>query len=121
MLKQSFPPTLLGISPNYWTIPWENQKKYVCATLYDLTRYKYVVVNPRHTTFRVESYTVSIQHTTCRICDSMQNVVAFRRESVVLQVSNTLCLTGNELVLSVTENYCLRIRTHNKRRTGKDL
>ena len=48
---------------------------------------KYVAVNPRYTTFRVESYTVNIGYTTCRIYDYMQYVVVFRSEMVVLQVS----------------------------------
>jgi hypothetical protein len=51
---------------------------------------KYMVVNPRHTTFRVEKYTVNIRHMTCRICDFMRHFVFFRIESVVLQVSMVL-------------------------------
>ena len=60
--------------------------KIVYATVYDLPRPKYRAINPRHTTFRVESYTVNIRYTTCRICDSMRHVVFSRIETVVLQV-----------------------------------
>ncbi len=48
-----------------------------------------MAVNPRYMTFIVESHTVNIQYTTRHICDSIQQVVDFRRESVVLQVSNS--------------------------------
>ena len=36
---------------------------------------------------RLESYTVNIRHTTCRICDFMRHVAVFRIELVVLRVS----------------------------------
>ena len=61
----------------------------VYAKVYDLSRPKQVAVNP-FTTFRVESYTVNIGYTTCRICDSMRHVVVFRTETAVLQVSTYL-------------------------------
>ena len=55
-----------------------------------LTTTRNLAVNPRCTTHRIESYTVTMRYTMCRIYDSMRYVVVFRRETVVLQVSKKL-------------------------------
>jgi len=54
--------------------------------------------------------TVNIGHATCRICDYMQHVAAFRRESVVLQESNLsyfLPLTHARTIRSVKRKFLL--------------
>jgi hypothetical protein len=51
---------------------------------------KYLVVNPRYATSRVEANTVYMQHMMCRIYDFMRHVEVFRIESVVLQVSTII-------------------------------
>jgi hypothetical protein len=77
------------------------------AALCNLPRAKHMAVNPRYTTSRVESHTVNIRLRTCRICDPIRHVVVFRRESVVLQVSNKFvyfCSKTSEFALNTLLN-----------------
>ncbi len=62
----------IGIQKNIY-----NKIRMKYTTLCDLTWSRSSEVNPRYKMSDVESYTVNIQHTTCRICDFMRLVLVF--------------------------------------------
>jgi hypothetical protein len=75
----------LGVLEIKFFFPLKPLNQYLIICYFPRAYYK--PVNPRHTISLLQSYTVNILYTTCRIYNSMQNFLVYRCKTVVVKVS----------------------------------